>query len=105
MALIISDQIRDKIFIKHRVSEREIKQCFRYRLGDNLIDNREEHRTDPPTEWFLGKTSAGQVLVIFFINKDGDLHIKTAFSPTEERIEVYRRVLGLSIDFLSESDE
>ena len=102
MALKISEKILEKVFVQHRVSEREIKQCFRNRLGDNLEDSREEHKTDPPTEWFLGKTSAGEVLKIIFVNRDGDLYLKSAYAPTKECIEVYRHTLGLPDNFLDE---
>lgn len=105
MALIISERILKKVFNKHRVSEREIRQCFRNRIGENVEDNREEHKTDPPTEWFLGRTSAGELLKILFVNRGGNLHLKSAFAPTDECIEVYRHVLGLSENFLEEKDD
>ncbi len=47
--LIISASIRAKLADKHQVTEREVEQCFENIDGPLLIDNREDHRTEPPT--------------------------------------------------------
>lgn len=45
--IIISENILEKLEKKHRVDIREVAQCFENRCGMYLIDNREDHKTDP----------------------------------------------------------
>lgn len=46
----LSAKIRVKIKEKHRVAPQEVAECFYNRAGITLTDNRENHRTDPPTD-------------------------------------------------------
>lgn len=99
MGLVISQKTREKLRKKHCVTEEEIKQCFASRDGRFLIDTREEHRTDPPTHWFLAETYYGRLLKVVFVpDVDGeDLHIKTAYEPNEIEMHIYRKYgLGIS---------
>ena len=88
-SIIISSRIDSKLDSKHTVAKEEIEQCFDNRCGFNLIDDREEHRTDPPTWWFIAQTRSGRLLKIIFIYKDGNIHIKSAYEPNELEIEIY----------------
>jgi len=68
MALIVSPSILEKLSTKvPPVTEAEIHECFWNRTGRTLIDDREEHRTKPPTRWFIAETAAGRHLKIVFI--------------------------------------
>ena len=53
----ISPQVRDKLAARHNVGVDEIKQCFCNREKGFLRDSREEHRTDPPTQWFVAEAN------------------------------------------------
>ncbi len=57
--LEISGGVLDKLANKHQVERKEVEQCFRNINGPLLIDNREDHRTNPPTLWFLSYTNKG----------------------------------------------
>ena len=46
--LVISDSIKEKLTEKHNVGLREVDQCFENIDGPLLIDDREDHRSDPP---------------------------------------------------------
>lgn len=70
MSLIISPRVREKLSLKHRVTEDEIVQCFANRDGRMLRDTREEHATDPPTLWFIAETDFGRLLKVIFIQCD-----------------------------------
>jgi uncharacterized DUF497 family protein len=93
--LSISPGVREKLATKHGVTPTEIEQCFANRDGGFLEDLREEHRTDPPTQWFISETNAGRVLKVVFIrrtDKDGvRLHLRTAYPPNDEEIRIYER--------------
>lgn len=90
MALRISPKIRKKLAEKHNVSEQEILECFASREKKYLEDTREDHKTDPPTLWFVAETDFGRKLKIAFMqDKDGDIHIKTAYPANEEEIRIY----------------
>lgn len=90
MTIIISGKILEKI-TSREISEREIKQCFENISGTYLEDPREEHRTDPPTHWFVSETNCGRKLKIMFVHRDSNIFIKSAFEATEEIIRIYEK--------------
>ena len=87
--LRISSTVRAKLQNKHNVTEREIEQCFDNRSGKFLIDDREENRTDPATHWFIAETNRGRQLKICCMHIDGNVHIKTSYSPNSTEIQIY----------------
>lgn len=89
MKFVLTGRIRQKLKEKHNVSPLEVEQCFYNRTGRFLEDSREEHRTHPPTQWFIAETDTGKRLKVVFVEETlGGIHIKTAYEPnaTEERI-------------------
>ncbi|MBG6078705.1 hypothetical protein [Rubrivivax gelatinosus] len=91
MKLFINPGIRTKLAMKHRVTEEEILQCFANRCGPMLIDDREEHRTSPPTQWFIAETDYGRKVKVCFVLDNGIVEIKTAFTPSAEALAFYQR--------------
>lgn len=91
MALILSQKIREKLASKHGVTQEEVAQCFANRSGKLLEDTREEHASDPPTRWFISETDYGKKLKIVFIQRDGNIYIRTAFPPNEEELRIYSK--------------
>jgi hypothetical protein len=91
--LDISSAVKRKLFAKHSVTEEEILECFNNRDGNLLTDSREEHRTNPATQWFIADTDKGRTLkVIFIIHQDsGRVTIKSSFSPSATVIELYEK--------------
>lgn len=91
MALKISPAIRQKLANKHPpVNEDDILQCFSNRAGKLLEDIREDHRTNPPTRWFIAETDYGVKLKIVFIERPGKcISIRTAYAPNDEEIRIY----------------
>ena len=93
MSLIISPKVRVKLANKNPpVTEAEIRECFANRTGKYLYDSREDHQSDPPTRWFIAQTDYGRNLKIVFIQKDGDVIIRTAYKPNRDELRIYRRV-------------
>lgn len=88
-SIIISTRIGDKLDAKHAVTLEEIDQCFNNKCGVNLIDDREEHRTDPPTLWFIAETNKERLLKIVYVYRDGNIYIKSAYEPNEDEIRIY----------------
>ena len=91
MAIIISNKIRGKLKEKHGVREEEVEECFANLVGDFLRDQREDHRSDPPTLWFIAETYMGRKLKVAFIPVDGDFHVRTAYEPNDEEVRIYRK--------------
>ncbi|WGE61647.1 ADP-ribosyl-(dinitrogen reductase) hydrolase [Actinobacillus equuli] len=91
--LIISHQIYLKLIQKHGLSdpETEILEAFSNINGRFLIDTREEHLSEPPTEWFIAETNRGIKLKICFIRKNNDIYIRTAYHPSAEEIRIYEK--------------
>jgi hypothetical protein len=92
LTLVISLSVQTKLALKHKVTEREIFQCFENKCGINLVDNREDHKTDPCTLWFISETNQGRLLKIAFMVVDGNFEIKTAFEPNDIEIRIYENL-------------
>ncbi|RMD67691.1 MAG: ADP-ribosyl-(dinitrogen reductase) hydrolase [Gammaproteobacteria bacterium] len=91
MAIVISPKIKKKLQEKHSVSEEEVHECFANREGRLLMDTREEHRSDPPTLWFIAETHMGRKLKIVFIQKGEDIYLRTAYEANETEIRIYEK--------------
>lgn len=92
MKLIISQAVRAKLAGKARpVSEDEIAQCFANRQGKLLIDNREEHLTNPYTRWFIAETDYGRKLKVAYIPDKEGIIIKSAYDPNDQEMCIYER--------------
>lgn len=95
MRLVISQNVAKKLSEKHRVSRSELEQCFENRIGGLLLDTREEHRTDPPTLWFLSETDAGRKLKIVFVQRGELVFLKTAYDANEDERRIYLDKFGV----------
>jgi hypothetical protein len=89
VALIISVKIREKLASKHNVSPDEVAQCFANRVGKFLLDTREKHASNPSTHWFIAETDYGRKLKVVFVPSQGDIYIRSAFSPNAEELRIY----------------
>ena len=90
MAIVISAAVLEKLLDKHQVSEVEVHQCFQNICGGLLIDNREEHRTNPPTLWFIAMTNKRRLLKVCYMQIGADQHVKSVFEPVEIELRIYR---------------
>ena len=90
--LIISSDILEKLTSKHDVTRAEVEESFMNRDGPDLVDIREEHRTDPPTEWFISETDAGRKMKVAFVFNNGNVYLKSAFPADEAAIALYKRL-------------
>ena len=91
--LQMSDGIREKLKVKHGITEEQVQSCFLNRERGYLIDDREDHKTDPPTLWFISEDDTGMLIKVCFIYfpQDQTFDIKTAYYPNETEIEIYKR--------------
>lgn len=89
--LVITHKVKTKLNQRHNVKESEIIEAFANREKGFLTDSREEHRSDPPTEWFVAETDFGRKLKVCFVNAEGNIHIKTAYTATEQICDIYNR--------------
>ncbi|OOG62055.1 hypothetical protein B0E46_13770 [Rhodanobacter sp. B04] len=86
----------NKLLVDHQVSQKEVLECFANGEAIYLEDTDEEHRTDPPSWWFMAPTNRNRMLKVCFIRRDGDVVIKTAFEPSSgKHLELYRQRAGL----------
>lgn len=93
--LIISDGVAEKLKEKHGVLEREVAQCFENKMFSSLTDTREEHKTDPVTEWFLARTNQGRLLKILYIQDGKRIYLKTAYDANDTEINIYSHLCGV----------
>ena len=89
--LEISKVVEEKLLKKHGVCRREVEQCFENRRGVLLKDDREDHKTNPPTMWFLSFTNKGRLLKVVFIQSGCLIDLKTCYEPNEVEIRIYEK--------------
>jgi len=89
MAIEISEEIEEKLREKHNVSPKEVDECIQNVTGILLKDNRDKHKTNPPTWWIVSETNQRRLLKVCFIIIDNVFHIKTAYEPNEEEKRIY----------------
>lgn len=87
--LEISTTILQKLNEKHDVTRREVEQCFENMDGPLLIDDREDHRSDPPTLWFLARTNRNRLLKVVYIQRGEKIHLRTCYTPNETEVSIY----------------
>jgi uncharacterized DUF497 family protein len=88
--LVISAEIREKLSTKHGVTEEEVKQCFENLYGPCVEDTNEDHRTDPPTYWFLAETDRARLLKVAFVQRDGNIYVKSAYDANQTTRDNYK---------------
>ena len=93
MALVISPTVRDKLNAKHRVTSEQVEECFRNHDGKYLVDTREDHATNPPTLWFIGRTDTGRELKVVFVAEHGNIYLRTAFTPSARQTKLYHSTI------------
>ena len=81
-----------KLGTKHQVLLIEVRQCFENITGEYVEEIRVRHKTNPPTYWFLSETNNERLLKIVFVQRDGNLFIKTAYEPNAAEIELYKKL-------------
>ena len=90
--LNINNAIIRKLKEKHEVTVDEVEECFYNRIRGLLEDTREQHKTNPPTMWFVAETNQGRLLKVVFIELDnGTYEIKTAYAPYEHEVKIYEK--------------
>jgi uncharacterized DUF497 family protein len=88
--LYFSDAVIRKIELKHLVTRQEINECFYNRAKGLLEDNREQHKTEPATMWFIAETDAGRLLKVVFMERSNKAYeIKTAYEPNTKEVKIY----------------
>jgi hypothetical protein len=90
MAIVLSQAVLSKLQDKHNVAEFEVRQCFENICGGLLIDDREDHRTNPPTLWFIAMTNKRRLLKVCYVQIGADQHVKSTFEPIEIELRIYR---------------
>jgi hypothetical protein len=61
------------------------------RSGGFLEDTRLDHKTEPPTLWFIAKTDELRLLKVVFMELNGQYEIKTAYEPNENEVKIYEK--------------
>lgn len=92
--LVISTAVLEKLRSKHKVDVSEVQQCFLNRRGKLLFDTREQHKTNPPTLWFIAQTNRNRLLKIVYIQKGDEVLLKSAFEPNDIELTIYRQFGG-----------
>jgi hypothetical protein len=89
MRIVISDSTRAKLQAKHEVSPKDVYECFARRVHGFLEDDREVHRTDPPTLWFIAPNNHNRLLKVCFVLRDGTVYLRTCYPPNKAEITIY----------------
>ncbi len=92
--LEISADVEKKLQEKHGICIREVEQCFENKAFSSLVDTREEHRTNPPTQWFLARSNQGRLLKVVYIQIGAKVHLKTSYDANTTEISIYTKLCG-----------
>jgi uncharacterized DUF497 family protein len=90
--IIVSAAVLAKLRDKHNVDLREVEQAFENKCGLFLVDDREDHQTDPPTLWFVAPTNRDRLLKVIFMFVDGNIHLKSAYEADADAIALYEDI-------------
>ncbi len=89
VSLFIPAPVIAKLKLKLGVTRQEVSECFENRDGAFLIDDREAHRRNPPTLWFVAETRKRRLLKVVFQTRNGKCHILTAYDANHDEIRIY----------------
>ncbi|MDP4536185.1 DUF4258 domain-containing protein [Alkalimonas collagenimarina] len=92
MAILISAKVKKKLHEKHSITVDEVHEAISGRLAGFLEDIREEHKSDPPTYWFIGSTDFGKLLKVVCIFKDENIIIRTAYRANRKELDIYNKL-------------
>jgi hypothetical protein len=90
LTIVISPATLAKLSTKHNVTAAEVQECFENISGGLLIDDREDHKSDPPTLWFVAVTKKRRLLKVCFVQRGGEQHVRTAYPPLALEVRIYR---------------
>ena len=86
MLIDASRAVRDKLRDTHDVDWTEVEEAFFTSVPPYLLDVRPQHKTKPPTQYFIAETFDERLLKVCFTLKDGTIWVKSAFDPEESDI-------------------
>lgn len=86
MLIDASKTVRDKLRDIHDVDWTEVEEAFFTSVPPYLLDRRPQHKTKPPTQYFIAETFDERLLKVCFTIKDGTIWVKSAFDPEENDI-------------------
>lgn len=92
--LVFAESIKEKLSQKiPPVSVVEVEEAFSQWDGWWVEDDRHEHRSDPPTYWFLAETFDGRLLkvVIKPLKNSNRAYVRTAYDADTMEIYVYEK--------------
>ena len=93
-SLKISDAVLEKLSSRHKVDRREVEQCFENFDGVLLTDDRDDHKSDPQTLWFLARTNNGRILKVVYIQRGDSAHLRTCYEPNATEIHIYQKAVN-----------
>lgn len=93
-ALVISRAVLLKIRDKHGLSRSDVEECFSNIEKGFLIDDREQHKTNPQTQWFIAENNTGKKIKIVFIfttDEEGSAKVilKSAYVANSTEMAIY----------------
>lgn len=88
-----SNQILQKLDEKHGVTIEEVYEAFDNSDGRTLTDTREQHKSNPETEWFISQTRKGRTLKICYVfdPDKNTIFVKTAYEPNAEEVRIFNK--------------
>ena len=91
MDLYASKAVINKIEEIHSVTFIEAEEAFFNFKGKMLEEDRRQHRTKPPTYWFLSETFDERLLkIVVKIDRENNIaFLRTAYEPSQEEINFY----------------
>ena len=96
--LKISSKIEEKLKCKHNITVDEVIEAIGNAKGRPIEDTAEDHKTNPPSDWFISQTDKGRTLKIVIIFRNDDVYLKTAFDAKLSHIKLFEELNAESMD-------
>ena len=92
LKLYIHSSVEQKLKKKHGVDPHEVHEVWNKYDGITLVDTREQHRSNPATEWFVAETVSYRKLKVIFIPVEdlGYAILRSCYEANQKEINLFR---------------
>lgn len=73
------------------LTQRIVEQCFENHCGRLCTDDREEHRTDPPTRWFVAPDNHNRPIKVVYVQEGVTVYLKSAYPADPDVVRVFNK--------------
>lgn len=97
LIFLISEAVKSKLETKHQIKPEMIQGCFQNWRDRHLLEQREQHKTEPATRWFIASVASQRwplkICFVYLAEKHA-IAIKTAYPANPKERHIYRKYMS-----------